>query len=95
MHLRDLKKAEKFYSEVMGFRLLRRFGNQLEYDTGHFLLYTNKGTKTQAPIPSFNVTSAAEAKAHLKKSRCRIVVDRKSSLYFRDPFGIVYDIIEF
>lgn len=94
IHVKDLKKAEKFYTGVMRFKLLSKSGNQLEYETGHFLLYVNKGPKTQSPIPSFNVNSVVDAKSHLKKNGCKIIVDRGNSLYFRDPFGIVYDIVK-
>lgn len=94
IHVKDLKKAEKFYTGVMGFTLLGKSGKQLEYQTGHFLLFVNKGSKTQSPIPSFNVKSVIEAKGLLKKNGCTILVDRGNSLYFRDPFGIVYDIIK-
>jgi catechol 2,3-dioxygenase-like lactoylglutathione lyase family enzyme len=94
IHVKDLKKAEKFYTGVMGFTLLGKSGKQLEYQTGHFLLSVNKGSKTQSPIPSFNVRSAIEAKSFLRKNGCTILVDRGNSLYFKDPFGIVYDIIK-
>lgn len=94
IHLKSLAKAEKFYSNIMGFKLNNKTKNQLEYDTGHFLLYINKSTKEQPPIPSFNVKNINKAKKHLKDAGCKILVDRDNSLYFKDPFGIVYDIIE-
>jgi catechol 2,3-dioxygenase-like lactoylglutathione lyase family enzyme len=94
IHLKDLKKAESFYGGVLGFKLLSKSNEQLEYDTGHFLLYINKGSKTQPPIPSFTVKNFTDAKRLLKKNGCKITVEGKSSLYFKDPFGIVYDIIE-
>lgn len=94
VHLPSLKKAEAFYSGVLGFRLLHKTTAQLEYDTGRFLLYINKGAKTRPPIPSFTVTNAKAAKAHLAAHGCRIINDRGGSLYFKDPFGLVYDVIE-
>jgi catechol 2,3-dioxygenase-like lactoylglutathione lyase family enzyme len=94
VHLPDLRKAEAFYTGVMGFRLLAKTVSQLEYDTGRFLLYINKGAKVRSPIPSFNVISATAAKAHLEQNGCEIVEVRGSSLYFKDPFGIIYDVIE-
>src|SRR5271169_407773 len=75
IHLRDLKKAEKFYGSVMGFKLLSKSKDQLEYDTGHFLLYINRGKKIQPPIPSFSVANAVDAKNHLKKNGCKMVDD--------------------
>lgn len=94
IHLKNLEDAEKFYSDVMGFKLKKKSKDQLEYDTGHFLLYINKSSEIQSPIPSFTVKNMVEAKNRLKESGCKILVDRKNSLYFQDPFGMVYDLIE-
>jgi catechol 2,3-dioxygenase-like lactoylglutathione lyase family enzyme len=94
VHLPDLRKAEAFYTGVMGFRLLAKSATQLEYDTGRFLLHVNKGSKLRSPIPSFTVISTQAAKAHLEQNGCEIIDDRGGSLYFKDPFGMIYDVIE-
>jgi catechol 2,3-dioxygenase-like lactoylglutathione lyase family enzyme len=94
VHLPDLKQAEAFYSGVLGFRLLAKTAAKLEYDTGRFLLYVNKGVNVAAPIPSFTVINAQAARAHLERSGCEIIDDHGGSLHFKDPFGIVYDVIE-
>lgn len=94
IHLTSLAKAERFYSDVLGLKLKSKTRTTLEYDTGHFLLYLNRSSKAQPPTPSFSVKSIAKARRLLKGARCQIVVDRGSSLYFRDPFGNVFDVIE-
>jgi catechol-2,3-dioxygenase len=94
IHLTSLAKAERFYSDVLGFKLKSKTRTCLEYDTGQFLLYLNRSQKAQPPTPSFSVKSIAKAKRLLRGARCQIVVDRGSSLYFRDPFGNVFDVIE-
>ncbi len=94
IHLTSLAKAERFYSDVLGFKLKSKTRACLEYDTGHFLLYLNRSAKPQPPTPSFSVKSVAKARRLLKGARCQVVVDRGSSLYFRDPFGNVFDVIE-
>jgi catechol 2,3-dioxygenase-like lactoylglutathione lyase family enzyme len=94
IHLTSLAKAERFYSDVMGFKLRSKTRTCLEYDTGHFMLYLNRSSKAQPPTPSFSVKNIAKAKRLLKGARCQILVDRGSSLYFRDPFGNVFDVIE-
>lgn len=94
VHLPDLKQAEAFYTGVLGFRLLEKSATQLEYDTGRFLLCVNKANSSLAPIPSFTVISMKAAKAHLVANGCEILEDRGTSLYFRDPFGMIYDVIE-
>lgn len=94
IHLTNLNQAEKFYSGVLGFKLKKKSSKQLEYDTGHFLLYINKSSKKQPPIPSFNVKDIKIAKKYLIASGCKILVEHKKALYFKDPFGMVYDVIE-
>jgi len=94
IHLPDLDKAEHFYSDALGLKLVSKTKKYLEYDTGAFLLYVNKGPKKMPPIPSFSVASARQARKLLQESGCKIIDDRKGSFYFKDPFGIVYDVIE-
>jgi catechol-2,3-dioxygenase len=94
IHLTSLAKAERFYSDVLGFKLRSKTRSSLEYDTGTLMLYLNRSTKAQPPTPSFSVKSVAKAKKLLKGARCQILVDRGSSLYFRDPFGNIFDVIE-
>lgn len=90
----DLKQAEAFYSSVLGFRLTRKTAALLEYDTGRFQLQVKEGSKTQWPVPSLSVINASAAKAHLIENGCEIVEDRGRALNFKDPFGIIYDVVE-
>lgn len=94
VHLRSLAKAEHFYGDVLGFRLKKRTKTYLEYDTGVLRLFVNRSAKFQAPTPSFSVKDIAKAKRLLKGAGCKILADRGGSLYFRDPFGMVFDVIE-
>jgi len=94
VHLRSLAKAERFYGDVLGFRLKRKTKSSLEYDTGVLRLFVNRSKKAQPPTPSFSVKDIARARRLLKGAGCRIIVDRGGSLYFRDPFGMVFDVIE-
>ena len=94
IHLEDITAAENFYTNVMTFRLLTKSEEYLEYDTGHFLLYVNRDLNTQPPIPSFTVKDIAAARKFLLENGCIILREDNRSLYFRDPFGITYDVIE-
>jgi len=94
IHLSDLGAAEDFYTSVMKFELLAKTGKYLEYDTGHFLLYINKDANQSAPIPSFCVSDIGIAKKTLLQNGCSVLREDRSSLYFRDPFGITYDVIQ-
>jgi catechol 2,3-dioxygenase-like lactoylglutathione lyase family enzyme len=94
IHLIDITAAENFYTKVMKFKLLTKSEAQLEYDTGHFLLYVDRDLNTQPPIPSFIVKDIAAARRFLLENGCIILREDSRSLHFRDPFGITYDVIE-
>ena len=94
IHVTDLKNAAAFYGGVLGFKLLSGTADQLEYDTGVLLLYVNRSTGPSSPIPSLSVADIAPAKRRLTAAGCAIIEDRGGSLYFRDPFGAVFDVIE-
>jgi catechol 2,3-dioxygenase-like lactoylglutathione lyase family enzyme len=94
IHLKDLAAAELFYTNVMKFKLLTKSDQYLEYDTGHFCLYINQDEKAQPPIPSLNVDDLVTAKKLLIENGCVILREDRNSLYFRDPFGMVYDVVQ-
>src|ERR1700719_4822409 len=91
IHLVDITAAENFYTNVMKFRLLTKSEDHLEYETGHFLLYVNRDLNTQPPIPSFSVKDIEAARKFLMEKDYIFLLLDISSLYFRDPFGIIYD----
>jgi hypothetical protein len=45
-------------------------------------------------VPSFKVECLSAAKRRLLEGGCEFVVERKKSLYFKDPSGVVFDAIE-
>jgi catechol 2,3-dioxygenase-like lactoylglutathione lyase family enzyme len=66
IHVPDLGRAEEFYSKVLGFKIVSRGPNQIEFDTGAFHLWVNRDNSARSFIPSFDVSDYAEAKRHLK-----------------------------
>jgi catechol 2,3-dioxygenase-like lactoylglutathione lyase family enzyme len=94
IHLKDITAAENFYTNVMKFSLLTKSDAQLEYDTGNFLLCVNRDLNTQPPIPSFTVKDIRVARRFLLENGCIILREDQGSLYFRDTFGITYDVVE-
>jgi catechol 2,3-dioxygenase-like lactoylglutathione lyase family enzyme len=90
----DLNKAEKFYSGVMGLDLLTKNDKQLIYNTIHFTLFVEKNEEGNPPVPSFNVDDIKEAKSELANAGCCIVKEGKKWMWFKDPFGNVFDVIE-
>jgi len=66
IHLKSLAKAEHFYGDVLGFRLIRKTKAFLEFDTGALRLFVNRSARVQAPTPSFSVKDIAKARRLLK-----------------------------
>jgi catechol 2,3-dioxygenase-like lactoylglutathione lyase family enzyme len=97
IHVPDLARAEAFYAGVLGFRLVARSAEQLEFDTGALRLYVNRDPETVIPyIPSLDVQDYAAARRHLEAAGCKSVSAgaHSAAVYFQDPFGLVFDIIE-
>jgi catechol 2,3-dioxygenase-like lactoylglutathione lyase family enzyme len=96
IHVRDLDRAEEFYGKVLGFRLVRRALDQLEFDTGELRLYVNRDTSSLISyIPSFDVDDYREARQFLEAAGCKLKFAGEQPVpYFEDPFGFVFDIIE-
>ena len=97
IHVPDLARAEAFYAGVLGFRLLARSADQLEFDTGALRLYVNRDPDAlRSYIPSLDVPDYAAARRHLEAAGCKTVSAgmHSGAVYFLDPFGLVIDIIE-
>jgi catechol 2,3-dioxygenase-like lactoylglutathione lyase family enzyme len=97
IHVSDLARAEAFYAGVLGFRLLAKSADQLEFDTGALRLYVNRDLEALRPyIPSLDVADYAAARRHLEAAGCQLVSagGHSGAVYFQDPFGLVFDIIE-
>lgn len=92
LRLPDLKKAESFYTGVLGFRLISRTSSELEYDTGRLILCISQADATSGPALSFTVINALQARAYLEENGCEIVEQRDGSLRVKDPFGIHYQV---
>lgn len=92
----DLDAALHFYAGVLGFRLVDRSEDHLELDTGALRLYVNRRPQQRAFIPSFDVDDAVAARRYLESSGCVTVPAGPDAegVYFRDPFGFVFDVIE-
>ena len=96
IHVPDLGRAEAFYGKLLGFRLIRRSLDQLEFDTGELRLYVNRDMASLIPyIPSFDVDDYHEARRFLEAAGCKLRFAGEQPVpYFEDPFGFVFDIIE-
>jgi catechol 2,3-dioxygenase-like lactoylglutathione lyase family enzyme len=97
IHVPDIERAEAFYVGVLGCRVVSRSPDQLDLDTGALRLYVNRDpAATLGYIPSFDVDDYAAARSHLEAAGCETVsVEGYPGLvYFRDPHGFVFDIVE-
>ncbi len=95
IHVPDLAQAEAFYGKVLGFRMVRRSLDQLEFDTGELRLYVNRDASSLIPyIPSFDVDDYRQARQFLEAAGCMLKFAGDQATYFQDPFGFVFDIVE-
>lgn len=97
IHVPDLAKAEDFYANVLGFRLVDRSADLLHFDTGVLQLYVRQDAAALLPfIPAIEVPEYQRAKEYLERAGCRIIHEWEGgkALYFQDPFGLLLDIIE-
>ena len=96
IHVTDLEKAENFYGNVLGFKLISKDKLQLVYDTGAITLYINLDNIIIPFIHALEVKNYNDAKNRLAQNGCRIVKEHEGgkALYFKDPFGIIIDIIQ-
>ncbi len=89
----DLEKPKLFYRDVLGLKLVEEKEDQLVFDAGHFLLFVDKNKDWHPPVPSFSVSDFSQAKELLLANGCEITREGKDWLWFKDPFGMVYDVI--
>ncbi len=92
----DLERAKKFYGETLGLKLnsAETAENMLVYDTGELMLYIEKSENVQQPVPSFSASNIEEIKQKVKAEGCEIIWESNSGFWFKDPFGITYDVIK-
>lgn len=97
MHVPDLARAKEFYCAVLGFPLLSETAGMLEIDAGDLrLLILHDPVGVLTYVPSFDVPDYEAARRHLEAAGCSTVSAgaHSTDVYFRDPFGLVFDIIE-
>lgn len=74
IHVPSLTEAEGFYANVMGFRLVARNDEVLEFDTGALRLFVNLNKEAvYSYIPSFNVSNYEAARNYLEGTGCKTI----------------------
>ena len=86
-------KAIEFYETTLGFSVTHRSAKLVEFETGAFRLYVEKGNRP-GPVFDFLVPDMQAAKTRLLAAGCKIVEEDASipRCYIRDQFGLVFNI---
>jgi catechol 2,3-dioxygenase-like lactoylglutathione lyase family enzyme len=86
-------KAIEFYETTLGFSLTHRSAELVEFETGAFRLYVEKGNRP-GPVFDFLVPDMQAPKTRLLAAGCTIVEENPSipRCYIRDRFGLVFNI---
>ena len=99
LHVADPAAAEKFYTEVLGCVVFNRAPDCISLTNGALKLYLlrDPAPSHDAVIPSFSVKNRAAALARLQSDGCtRVPIGPHApgGFYVKDPYGIVFDVVE-
>lgn len=90
----DLENAESFYGDVLGFRLVSKSSEHLEFDSGALRICVFCNEVPSAFIPSLDVNDMDAARQHLKSAGCTLIPRPDGGFYVQDPFGYLLDLVE-
>jgi hypothetical protein len=92
---RDPMKAANFYVKELGFKITDKKSNMISLHGKNINLFIERGPAL-GPVLEVTVKSVKEAKARLKKKRCRGVKDEPEfpRCYVKDPYGLIYNLTE-
>lgn len=99
LHVADPGAVAAFYVQVLGGVIANRTPDCIEVHSGAlrlFLLRDPAPTHDRV-VPSFNVPDRVAALERLQKAGCTLVAigpHAPEGFYVRDPFGVVFDVIE-
>lgn len=99
LHVADPSAAEAFYTGVLGCTVVDRTPDCIALTSGALRLYLLRDPHPthDAVVPSFDVPDRGAALARLQAAGCTLVPigpHAPSEFYVRDPYGIVFDVIE-
>lgn len=99
LHVPDPAAAAVFYEQVIGGQVVARGADCIEVRSGVlrlFLLRDPVPTHDRV-VPSFDVPDRAAALTRLQAAGCTLVPigpHAPDGFYVRDPFGVVFDVLE-
>ncbi|HET7551377.1 MAG TPA: VOC family protein [Gemmatimonadaceae bacterium] len=99
LHVADPEAAARFYTTILGCRLVRRVPGWIELASGALRLFLVRDSARthEAVVPSFDVPDRAAALARLEVAGCtRVPIGPHApeGYYIRDPFGVLFDVVE-
>ena len=99
LHVADPAAAELFYSQVLGCEVVSRTEDCIALRSGALRLYLLRDPLPahEAVVPSFDVPDRSAALAALQAAGCTLVPigpHAPGEHYVRDPYGILFDLIE-
>ena len=99
LHVPDPAAAESFYTGVLGCVVFDRSADCISLRNGALRLYLlrDPARTHDAVVPSFDVPDRAAALALLRAAGCTLVPigpHAPEGFYVRDPFGVVFDVVE-
>ena len=99
LHVPDPAAAESFYVDVLGCAVFDRTPDCVSLTSGALRLYLlrDPAPTHDAVVPSFDVPDRAAALERLRAAGCTLVPigpHAPGEHYVRDPFGVVFDVIE-
>ena len=99
LHVPDPVAAERFYVDVLGCRVTDRADDCISLANGALRIYLLRDpARTHEPaVPSFDVDDRAASLDALQQAGCTLVPigpHAPTGFYVRDPFGVLFDIVE-
>lgn len=99
LHVANPEAAETFYTSVLGCSVFERTPGWIGLTSGPMRLYLvrDDSASHEPVIPSYDVTNRDAAIARLVEAGCTMVPigpHAPDGFYVRDPFGVLFDVIE-
>ena len=99
LHVPDPAAAARFYERVLGGVVADRTADWIEVRSGALRLFLVRDPVPthDVVVPSFDVPSRTAALERLQAAGCTLVPigpHAPDGVYIRDPFGVLFDVIE-
>ena len=99
LHVPDPNQAAVFYEKVLGCKIADRTPDCIEVTSGALRLFLlrDPAPTHDVVVPSFDVPNREVALARLQELGCTLVPigpHAPGNFYVRDPFGVLFDLLE-